>query len=364
MVSIAILTLIVFFVNQVVNSATKTTVGSGKRIDSDNQTRLIFAKMEADFDAIYNRADVNFYFQGLPRQSNQGGNDEFYFYSQSPGHFANNAGPGAPDINTASLVGYRVNDGVSKGTSAQLERLGRGLVWTATSTQNGTGSDSPSMLFLPPGGVNDGDTRLIKYAFPNAISDPYNNSSNPNPNALATGVVPEWDVIGDQVVRMEFCFLLTNGAFSQTPMIQVSGSTTIQSGHPTAYDDSSVTPPYAAGWRWYDTSAQVGYLCTNATPKAAVWTYLGLKDVKAVVVTLALLDTQSRASTNMTDIQKIISTHCFPDFSTAPLASSTAPLAGTWTQSANNPQTLVNNTGLSQVAASAFRIYERFFYLN
>jgi hypothetical protein len=66
----------------------------------------------------------------------------------------------------------------------------------------------------------------------------------------------------------------------------------------------------------------------------------------------------------MTDIQKIISTHCFPDFSTAPLASSTAPLAGTWTQSANNPQTLVNNTGLSQVAASAFRIYERFFYLN
>jgi hypothetical protein len=342
LVSTSILTLLVVFINQMVNSAAKTTSSSGKHIDSDNQARLIFAKMGADFAAILNRTDVDYYFH------NQAGNDEFYFYSQSPGHFAI-AGPVAADINTTSLIGYRVN------SSAQMERLGRGLVWTATSAQDISEGQANSVLFLPYGGIAATDSRLIKNAFSQAISDPYNNSSNPNPDALSSGV-PEWDVIGDQVFRMEFCFLLTNGTFSQIPM--VSGSVPIQTRPPGANDDS--TAGCVAGSRWYDSTAQVAYVCTNSTKGSALWAYLGLQDVKAIVVTLGLLDTPSRATTSMTAIQKTITVGAFPDFSTA----SPTPLASAWTQSANNVPNLVSTTGLSYAAASAIRIYERIFYLN
>ncbi|XHR27171.1 MAG: type II secretion system protein J [Chthoniobacteraceae bacterium] len=341
MVSVSVLTLIVMMVSQLVNSATVTTINSTKLIDTDSQARLIFSRMAEDFAAMFNRPDLNYYFH-----SRSGGNDELYFFSQVTGYVAEQDPAGTSDssINTASLVGYRVNDTVAGSNRAELERLGRGLHWADIASQNETSGAATSIVHLP---------LLIRDAFSKALADPYNNSSNPNPS-LSKTAAPEWDVIGDQVFRMAFCFLLKDGTFSLTP---VSGTgVTIESRSPGSADD--VSTGLSVDSRWYDSSAQVAYRCVNAATGAAQWRPLGLQDVKAVVVTIALLDSKSRVTTNLNAIKNAVS--YLPDFAT----SGTVPVSAAWVQKTNDAKTLAGNTGLSPSAASSVHVYERFFYLN
>jgi Tfp pilus assembly protein PilV len=340
MVSTSILILIVLLVNQLINSASLITVTATKRIDSDNQARLIFAKMAEDFDAMYQHGDLNYYFLS------QNGNDAFYFYSQAPGHIASQDVSGTSDatLNNSSLVGYRVSDKISGGSRVELERLGRGLHWADGADQTGTDGHATSVLHLP---------WLIKNSFSTALADPCNNSSNPYSNTATTA--PQWDVIGDQVFRMKFCFLLNDGSFSLTPILSNTSTTNnlTASGAPGASNDS--TAGYTVGSRWYDTNNNIAYTCINAAPGAALWAPLGLGDVKAVVVTLALIDPKSRATTTVAAIQKAISS--MHDATTGPQAS-------TWMPQTDDAATFARSSGLSRTAASSIYVYERFFYLQ
>ncbi len=342
MASIGILVLLVAVVHQLVSSATLSTVSATRLMDSDNQARLIFAKMAEDFASMYRRADVNYYFKS------QSGNDAFYFYSQAPGHIASQEVAGTTDasINSASLVGYRVSDSVSGGTRVELERLGRGLRWMDLSAQAAENGAATSVQHLPS---------LIKNAFSQAIADVYNNTTNPSTSASATN---QWDVIGDQVFRMEFCFLLRDGTFSLKPVLAAStNSNNLEANAaPTTTADSSAG--YGVGSRWYDTTTQIAYQCTNAAAGAAVWAPQGLADVKAVVVTLALIDTKSRVSTGIASIRNAISS-----LSDTP-ATNPGSMQKTWVQKANDTASLVRETGLNRTTASSVRVYERFFYLN
>lgn len=342
MASIGILVLLVTVVHQLVSSATLSTVSATRLMDSDNQARLIFAKMAEDFAAMYRRGDVNYCFLS------QSGNDAFYFYSQAPGHIASQQAAATTEaaLNSASLVGYRVSDSVSGGSRVELERLGRGLRWMDVSAQAGENGTATSVQHLP---------WLIKNAFSQAIADAYNNTSNPSPSASASN---QWDVIGDQVFRMEFCFLLQDGTFSLKPVLtSTTGSNNLDAtAAPSAAADS--TAGYSAGSRWYDTTAQIAYQCTNAAPGAAVWVPQGLADVKAVVVTLALIDTRSRSSTGIASIRNAIAS--LPD---TPSANS-GSMQKTWVQKTSDAVSLARETGLNRTAAAAVRVYERFFYLN
>jgi hypothetical protein len=342
MISISILSCLLLLVSQLISGVSNTTAHTGKLMDSDNQARLIFAKMAEDFRAILVRPDVNYYFKS------QSGNDAFYFYSQAPGHIASEDPVGTSDstLNTTSLVGYRVSDGVGGSNRAELERLGRGLHWIDGESQNGNNGRATAVQFLP---------FLIKDAFSNAIADAYNNSSNPNTNLSATDV-PQWDVVGDQVFRMEFCFLLKDGTFSSSPVVKSSTAqcNLTASTAPGSGDDLSAG--YTIGSRWYDTASQVAYVCDQATTGAAVWTPQGLRDVKAVVVTMALMDTKSRNTTNFTTITKAIA--ALGDFTNTSFA------AKTWMASTNDVKSFARSTGLTLTAASSIRVYERFFYLN
>ncbi|WP_157895318.1 type II secretion system protein [Verrucomicrobium sp. GAS474] len=336
MVSIGVLLCIILLVAQLVSSLSATTSNASKRSDSDNQARLIFSKMAADFAAISSRADVNYAFLS------QNGNDSFYFYSEASGHISSGdpAGTGESTLSGVSLIGYRVSDGISGGARVELERLGLGLHWVDVSSQTGTSGQGRSVLFLPT---------LIRDAFSKTLANPNNNSSNPN-----TSNPSPWDVIGDQVFRMEFCFLLKDGTFAVTPVIRNSGAkgNFAAAVAPQATDDASAG--YAPGSRWYNAQSQVAYRCVRASTKAAFWTPLGLQDVKAVVVSLALLHPKARATIQVGALTRSIP--LLPDFAGS-------PVIGSWTTAAGNAS-VFKAGGMNPMTASSVRVYQRFFYLN
>ncbi|HEY8966060.1 MAG TPA: prepilin-type N-terminal cleavage/methylation domain-containing protein [Candidatus Methylacidiphilales bacterium] len=337
MVAVSVLVCIILLVGQMVSGISVTTSNASKLSDSDNQARLIFSRMAADFTAIYSRSDVHFYFVS------RAGNDAFYFYTQAAGHIdaSDPAGSADTTLNGASLVGYRVSDAVSGGKRVELERLGIGLHWMDATGQNALSGRARSILPLPT---------LIQDAFSVALADPHNNSSNPPSSGSAN-----WDVIGDQVFRMEFAFLLQDGTFATTPVLRGNGfkGNFGASAPPAATDDASAG--YAPGSRWYDARGQAAYRCIQASVGAATWIPLGLQDVKAVVVDLVLLYPQARAVTPVGAVVRAAGV--FPDF------SGSVPVLSDWTQRAGNAATL-RAAGLNVLAAGSVRVYERFFYLD
>src|SRR5947208_12473907 len=80
-----------------------------------------------------------------------------------------------------SLVGYRINAVAGATAFNKMERLGIGLVW------NGVSADTP-VVFLP---------LTINGNWPSAVS-----TSTADSN---------YEVIGPQVFRFEYCYVLTDG---------------------------------------------------------------------------------------------------------------------------------------------------------
>ena len=114
------------------------------------------------------------------------GNDQVAFYSAVPGYY-----PTTGSQSPVSLVAYRVN------AQNKLERVGVGLVWNGVSS-----TDSP-VVFLP---------LTISATWPSAT----NLTASPTPE-------PRAEVIGPQVFRFEYCYLLTTGNLSITPPASISG---------------------------------------------------------------------------------------------------------------------------------------------
>lgn len=324
MVSVVVLICIVLLAGSMVTGVSRSTIQAGKQMDADNQARQIFSRMASDFAAIYNRGDVSYYF------NSKGGNDEFYFYSQAPGHPANGSSSSDDSsLSGSSLVGYRVSQ--AGNDRIELERLAAGLHWMDVGGNTSSSGRASSLLFLPV---------LVKDAFAQIIADPSNNSSN-----AASSASSQWDVVGDQVFRMEFCFLLKDGTFSSMPVTNNAGTTNnLDAGAAPGVGDDS-TKGYSSGSRWYDKVGQVAYQCKVATQGAAEWKPIGLGDVNAVGVTLALLAPRSRALTEVSAVKSAAAS--LSDFSAAPVANDWQSRAA----SLSSP-------------LSSMRVYERFFYLN
>ena len=119
------------------------------------------------------------------------------------------------------------------------------------------------------------------------------------------------------------------------------------------------------GDRWYDTQNFRAFACTGINGTTPLWSPIGLADVSAIVVAIAILDTNSRKI--VTQNQLAAAASALADF-TEPAASQAAnpPLmATTWENTINSTQpTFSSLTGLSPTAAGQVRIYQRYFYLN
>jgi prepilin-type N-terminal cleavage/methylation domain-containing protein len=280
LVSISVLGLMMVGVAQMLNSAMSATLGGYKHIDADTQARMVLDRMAYDISKITKRSDVDYYFQ------KNTGNDQMAFFSESGGYYPSDITTSTPESDV-SLVGYRINS-----TSNQLERLSKGLIW------NGVNDSAPSMVYLP---------QTIPSTWPQVVG---------------TGTDSNYQTIGDQIFRLEYCFLVQN-RFTTTNATTTLATSTTLSDTPYVSPDTSIT---------------------------------GMQDVVAVVVSIAVLDTESRALVSNTALQTASSN--LPDVSGTSIATSGLP-STIW-----KAKLLSTGLGLPKAAASQVRFYQRYCYLT
>lgn len=299
LVSIAVLVLLVVLVAQLTNGATQTITGSTKHMDADGQARAILDRLAIDIGRMVKRSDADCIIKGWYADNpaisgTMPGNDSLFFFSETPGYYS---GSSYADKSPITLVGYRVSPiGIS---AYALERLGQALRWEV-------GSDAGSIAFLTyaPGSSTPVSQSSIGTRWATAVGNISNNYTD--------GTSPDYQAIGEQVFRFEYCYLLKNGAFSNVPFIA----------------------PH--------TSLQ------------------GFQDVSAIVVAMGILDTNSRKIT--ADLSQL--TGALFDVSDVDLSKSPPMLmAEKWKNAVNDPH-FASTAGIPQSAAGQVRVYQRFFYLN
>ncbi len=327
LVSITVLGLIMVGVSQMMNGAINATLGGYKHLDADTQARLVLDRMAFDISKITKRTDVDYFFQkNATTAGTTPGNDQMAFYSESGGYYPAAVTPATQGGNV-SLVGYMIDTmspttGLYSSTGIpQLVRLSKGLTW------NGYSSTLPAMVFNPLANPASASPNLTVVTN-NKITSTWPQVSTPNnPDT-------DYHVIGDQVFRLEYTFLVQTSPTS-------SAATVTQAGF---YD----YPAYYSSTYPADT-----------TPNA-------LKDVTAIVVSIAVLDTKTRALLG-SNAATLLNTAA-SDLPDDACVTSGAPTSGTASSYLPLPlwkAALVSNSlGLPAAAASQVRFYQRFCYLN
>ena len=302
LVSVGVLGLLIFFAAQLFNSAATITTLGNKQMDADSQARQLLDRMAIDFAQMVKRTDVDYYVKSSAasplRRVLQPGNDQIAFYSGVPGYY-----PPTGSQSPVSLVAYRVfNPAPTPNPCAdcnKLQRLGKGLVWNAVST---------------------GDTPVVFMPVPVASPIPTPELASPTPNPLPTPAWPyagnmttdtAYEVVGPQILRFEYYYLLKNGSCSDIPWITAS--------------HSAVT---------------------------------GMQDVSAIIVDIATIDPTSKV---------LLSDAQIKTFSTSGNAHFLADYTSTMTPGQLRTawqNTLNGITDLPRSAVAGIRLYERFFYLS
>jgi prepilin-type N-terminal cleavage/methylation domain-containing protein len=290
LVTVGVLVLLVFLFTQLLNSAATITTLGHKQMDADSQARQLLDRMAIDFAQMVKRSDVDYYVKSSAtaplRRVLLPGNDQITFYSTVAGYYP--AGSSFSSQSPVSLVAYRIN------AQKKLERMGKGLVWNAVSA-----TDTP-VVFIPIPVASPLPTPELPAPTPNPI---------PTPAWPATAVgATDWtdsEVIGPQVFRFEYYYLLRNGTFSDIPW--TTGNNAVN----------------------------------------------GMQDVAAIVVDIAVIDPKSKvllSNTQLTSLAGQLSDY----------AANMVP-----GQLRNNWQNTLNGiTNLPRPAISGIRLYERFFYLS
>ena len=274
LVTMGVLVVLVLLFAQFLNSAATTVTLGNKRMDADSQARQLLDRMAIDFDQMLKRSDVSYY---VKTGSTQAGNDQIAFFSAVPGYYPSNS-----NESPLSLVAYRVNSNPTFASYNKLERLGKGLIWNGV-----TATPTPAPMVFKPLRVID----MWQYAT-NQDSD------------------PDYEVIGPDVFRFEYYYLL-----SSSPSLGTANQLS------------------AGPWSSTDT--------------------FSVKDVAAIVVAIAVIEPKSKVLLSNDQIATLAGT--LPDFTTG---SAPGVLITQW-------QTALNgNTTLPRPAISSVRLYERYFYLN
>jgi hypothetical protein len=360
-VTVGVLALLVFLIAQLLTTAATVTAVGHKRMETDAQMRQVLDRMALDVAQMVKRSDVDYYVKsswfasGSPpapagvtgvRALLQPGNDTIAFYSTVPGYY-----PPTGLQSPVSLVAYRVN------AQNKLERMGKGLLWSGSTPTSGT---PPPVVFMP-----------IPLASPIPIAE----LPNPTPSPAATPAWPEiastgsWsdsEVIGPQVFRVEYYYLLkgqTNPAtgtnyspiFSDTPWDTRICACPPASPAPTPTPTGTPIP-----------SPTPETLCCHYAPE-------GMQDVAAVVVVIAVIDPKSRAlldnsaqvpppNDNITALAGQLidwgNTGCSGCPSQTQWQTTPGLLRAQW------QNTLNGITNLPRPAISGIRVYERYLYLS
>jgi hypothetical protein len=281
LVSIGVLVVVVLLFTQLINSAATVTILGHKRMDADSEARQVLDRMAIDFAQMVKRTDVDYYVKFANQQQNQ--NDQIAFYSAVPGYY-----PPSGAQSPVSLVAYRVNSNSGSPSCNKLERLAKGLVW------NGASIASAPVVFLP---------------FTISTMWPYATSQIPDPSTPSA-----YEVIGPDVFRFEYYYLLTNGALWDGPCFN-------------------------------------GENCTEPT-----W-----REIAAIVVDLAVIDPRSKGLLTPQQIGNLNGSSGTGNFLTDFHTDLNRPgqVLNQWQLRLNR----ITNLPRGQAVAGV-RLYERYFYLN
>ncbi len=352
LVATTVLILLVLLVTRLTDSTSKVTIGSRKHMDADGQARVVFDRMGYDFAKMPRRADLDCIFSNqIASNPPNAPNDAMYFYSEAPAYYDGGSSDFTPRSTTA-LIGYRIN------AAWQLERLGKLLTWDGSAAAATPGA--VVCLSYPAATVSPSPTATptpfpastLLGSWPSAVGK----ASDIPPYSAGTDT--DFHVLGEQVFRLAFCFLLRPYTIPAVP----AGS-----GTPTAYPGFYSVNPYNA------------LLPGNSRVTGAQGT--GLQDVEAIVVAIAILDPTSRKVVPTSSVTVGGSTvqaptlgnlaSAFPDPTAADLQTPTAPttappvptlMAQKWLAAMNSSAFAPSD--IPRNAASQVRIYQRTFYLK
>src|SRR6266480_2503613 len=263
LVSVFVVTIIILMVAQLMTSATAITRTGSKHIDTDTQARVVLDRMAVDFAQMLKRTDVDYYVKGPTNYSGHGnghgwgrglgngqqGSDQIAFFSQVPGYY-----PQAVFQSPLSLVAYRVNQNTNTGNPAylRLERMGKGLLWNGVDTSTNQNSATYPIVFLPQ------TIAGIGRPWAPAINND-NNANNSND--------ADYEAIGPGVFRFEYYYLLKNGRLTDVP------------------------------WDRLERPNQT----TLTNPES-----IGLKDIEAIGVAIAVIDPAGRALINAASANSLL----------------------------------------------------------
>jgi hypothetical protein len=371
-VSIGVIVLLVLLFAQLFKSAAAITTLGHKQMDADSQTRQLLDRMALDVAQMVKRSDVDYYIKsswfasGSPptlsgvtgvRTLLQPGNDTMAFYSSVPGYY-----PPSGLQSPLSLVAYRVNSDSTSSAYNKMVRMGKGLLWNASTPTSGT---PPPAVFMP-----------IPLASPLPIAE----LPQPTPNPAATPAWPQiassgsWsdsEVIGPQVFRFEYYYLLkgqtnpTTGTnyspiFSDTPWDTRICSCPAASPQPTPTPTGTPIP-----------SPTPETICCHYAPE-------GMQDVAAIVVVIAVIDPTSKLllsdTTTPPQIAQVASqlidwgnTACVGCPSQTQWQTTPGLLRTQWQNKLNgiiDPNSPDFDASLPRPAISGIRVYERYLYLS
>jgi type II secretory pathway pseudopilin PulG len=305
-VTVGVLVLLVLLFTRLLNNMASVTTLGHKQMDADSQARQLLDRMAIDFAQMVKRSDVDYYVKSSAtaplRRAPQVGNDQVVFYSSVPGYY-----PSSGSQSPVSLIAYRVN------AQNKLERMGKGLVWNAVST-----TDTP-VVFIP-----------VPLASPLPAGDLPTPAPNPIPTPAWRSTIdltaaptpePSAEVVGPQVFRFEYYYLLKNGTFSDVP------------------------------WR----------TGSNAVS--------GMQDIAAIIVDIAVIDPKSRVLLSDTTTPPQIAQVGAQLIDWGDTSCAGCPVATQWQTSPGLLRTqwqskLNGITAFPRPAISGVRLYERFFYLS
>jgi prepilin-type N-terminal cleavage/methylation domain-containing protein len=278
LVSVAVLTILVVILGRIVTSASTVTTLGHKRMDSDSQARQLLDRMAIDLSGMIKRSDVDYYLKSnLDPQTGSGGqgkNDLIAFFSTATGYY-----PSPSYQSPISLVSYRIYSPSPTPTPCpdcyKMQRMGKGLLW------NGVAPSPKPMLF--------GITAIVNN-WPAATDN--------------TAIDQDYEMIGPQIFRFEYSYLMKDGTISKLP----------------------------------------SFLPTSN----------GLQDVTAISVTVAGVDPKSKVLLSDAQISTLIGR--LVDFDPA-THTNISDLPRVW-QTA-----LDGTTDIARPAIAGIRVYQRSFYL-
>jgi hypothetical protein len=283
LVAVGVLVLLVLLATQLLNSAATITTLGHKQMDADSQARQLFDRMAIDVAQMVKRPDVDYYLKspsiGTPDCTTcvaQTGNDQIAFFGATSGYY-----PTPNYQSPVSLIVYRINSDSTSSSYNKLERMGKGFIW------NGVSSGYIPIVYL-----NSNNTTIAS-TWPAAVSSSTSDS--------------DYEVIGPQVFRFEYYYLLKSGSFSAIPWDTSTGHTNVS----------------------------------------------GMRDVAAIVADIAVIDPKSKVL--LTNAQIATLAGQLDDYS-----SGMAPgqLLANWRSAIDA------NTSLPRLALSGIRLYERYLHLS